>query len=272
MAERRAIKAKIWEDEFFGELSLLAQLIWIGIFSRCVDDQGRMVENLSIIKSQIFPYKDIPLHEIAACLDEIDGHLIRYEVDGKKYIQITKWWDNQPMQYATPSNYPAPKDWDDRYRTTYKGTQIVFNWLGKNGIENNEAGMTLHTTLAGLGRVSSWVDYVGSLNHNLNPTPNLNPNKPLPTIYEFYESEISPITPTAADVLDLYVKELGEDDVRYAITEAVKHNARKLAYIQSILDRIKVNGRKEPDKKNAPVMTWVEQPDGSFAPKEVSHA
>jgi len=173
MAERRAIKSKIWEDEFFGELSILAQLIWIGIFSRCVDDQGRMVENLSVIKSQLFPYKEISLSDIALCLDEFDGHIIRYEIAGRKYIQLAKWKDNQPQQYAVPSNFPPPNGWEDRYKTYYKGTYLVYNWPGKDGTETNEAGLNLHNTLGALGRVSNWNDYIGTLNTNptLNPTP-----------------------------------------------------------------------------------------------------
>ena len=171
MAERRAIKSKIWEDEFFGELSILAQLIWIGIFSRCVDDQGRMAENPSIIKSQLFPYKDISIDDISKCLDEFNGHIIRYEVGGRKYIQIEKWKDNQPLQYAVPSNYPAPKGWIDRYKTYYKGMFIIYNWIGKDGEETNDLGKKIHDTLESLGRVSSWTDYVGTLNTNLNPNP-----------------------------------------------------------------------------------------------------
>ena len=180
MAERRAIKSKIWEDEFFGELSILAQLIWIGIFSRCVDDQGRMVENPSIIKSQLFPYKDISVDEISACLDEFDGHIIRYEIAGRKYIQIEKWKDNQPLQYAVPSNYPAPEGWIDRYKTYYKGMYIVYNWIGKNGEETNELGKSIHNTLDSLGRVSNWTDYVGTLNTNPNPNTNSINKKILP--------------------------------------------------------------------------------------------
>jgi hypothetical protein len=169
MAERRAISSKIWEDEFFGELSILAQLLWIGLFSKCADDQGRLIDNPTVIRSKVFPYKNIPLEEIETRLVEFDKHIIRYEVAGKKYIQIVKWWENQPMQYAVPSNFPAPPEWVDRYRTCYKGKWIIYNWTKP---VDNVDGIALHRLLNNLGRVSSWMDYVATLNPNPIPIPN----------------------------------------------------------------------------------------------------
>ena len=171
MAERRAIKSKIWEDEFFGNLSPMAMLVWIGLFSRMADDQGRLLDNPNLISSQVFPYKGIPTDEIEACLNEIGDRLIRYEANGRRFIQIVRWWENQPMQYATPSNYPPPPGWVDKYRTNYKGRYIVFNWDGKD-TPDTEIGTLLFNKLISLGRVSTWTDILGTLNHNPNPNPN----------------------------------------------------------------------------------------------------
>jgi hypothetical protein len=169
MAERRAIKSDIWGDEFFGELSFIGMALWVGLFSKCADDQGRILENLSLIKSDVFPYKDIPLSDIEECLNSFDGHILRYKKAGRKYIQLVKWWDNQPLQYAVPSNYPEPDGWTDRYRTNYKKHYVCFNWTN---LEDSPDGILLHTALGNLGRVSSWHDYLGVLN----PNPKFNPN------------------------------------------------------------------------------------------------
>ena len=176
MAERRAIKSKIWEDEFFGNLSPMAMLVWIGLFSRMADDQGRLLDNPNLISSQVFPYKGIPTDEIEACLNEIGDRLIRYEANGRRFIQIVRWWENQPMQYATPSNYPPPPGWVDKYRTNYKGRYIVFNWDGKD-TPDTEIGTLLFNKLISLGRVSTWTDILGTLNPNPNPNPNPNQDK-----------------------------------------------------------------------------------------------
>jgi hypothetical protein len=171
VAERRAIRSDIWDDEDFGMNTLLAELVWIGLFSKCADDQGRLIDNLPLIGKNIFPYKDIPVAEIEACLQSYGEHVIRYEVDGKRYIQLATWWDHQPLKYAVPSKYPAPEGWQDRYKTYYKGTNIIFNWVG---IENTEAGEKLASLLKSLHRQSTWTDYVGTLNTNTNLNPNPN--------------------------------------------------------------------------------------------------
>lgn len=175
MAERRAIYSGIWDDDLFGNNSYLGMLIWIGLFSKCADDQGRLEDNVVLIKNKLFPYKDIPSQEVEDCLVSFDGHIIRYEVDGKKYIQLAKWWDHQPLKYATPSKFPPPDGWVDRYRTFYKGTHIIYNWPS---MENTEAGEKLYACIGSLGRVSSWMDYIGvpNTNTNTNTNHNLNPN------------------------------------------------------------------------------------------------
>lgn len=171
MAERRAIKSRIWDDEFFGELSFFEQLLWIALFSRLADDQGRIIDNPTLISSQVFPYKQVPADDIEMALQAFGDHIIRYEAKGRRYIQLAKWWENQPMQYAVPSNYPAPDGWDDRYRTFYKGNSIVFNWDGKD-TPNSPIGSLLYEKLVSLARISSWTDYVSALNPNTNPNTN----------------------------------------------------------------------------------------------------
>jgi len=173
MAERRAIKSKIWEDEFFGELGFFDQVVWIGLFSRMADDQGRMTDNPILIGTQLFPYKSISPTEIDASLVTFGSHVIRYKVNGRGFIQLSVWWQNQPMQYAVPSNYPSPDGWLDKYRTTYKGERLVFNW---DGMQDTQVGILLYNKLQTLPRISSWMDYVGTLNPNPNPNPNPIPN------------------------------------------------------------------------------------------------
>jgi DnaD/phage-associated family protein len=92
--------------------------------------------------------------------------------------------------------------------------------------------------------------------------------------YSFWESEISTITPTIADFIDLYEKELSEEYVHDAIYEAVKHNARTMAYVKKILDNWKKNGKRDNPQRQGfaiPEKKWIEQPDGSFIESEVTN-
>lgn len=72
------------------------------------DDFGRMDARLPIIKSKCFPLKDAP-----KMLEKLDGWLrslvrqelvIRYQVDGKPYIQILKW----EQRIRSKEKYPSP--------------------------------------------------------------------------------------------------------------------------------------------------------------------
>jgi DnaD/phage-associated family protein len=92
--------------------------------------------------------------------------------------------------------------------------------------------------------------------------------------YLFFEQEIGHITPTIADFIDLYEKELSPEYVHDAIYEATKHNARTMAYVKKILDTWKREGKKNnPQRLNAaPTMSWDILPDGSRVAVEVSHA
>lgn len=118
MATRRMIASNIWEDDFVGSLSFFERLLWIGLFSRCADDQGRMCDNWRLIRSQVFPYDDLGPGEIVSALEhfEEEGKIIRYSVNGRDYIQLAKWWQNQNLAWAAASKHPGPSGWTDHVR------------------------------------------------------------------------------------------------------------------------------------------------------------
>ena len=51
------IVPEIWQSESFAQLSILAKLVFIGLFSNA-DDEGRGIANPVYIKSILFPYDD----------------------------------------------------------------------------------------------------------------------------------------------------------------------------------------------------------------------
>lgn len=130
MANRRMISSATWEDEFIGNLTFFQRCLWIGLFSTCADDQGRLIDNAVVIRSRLFPYDDIPANDIEDGLTiyEKAGKLLRYKVKGKQYIQLLKWWENQKPQWAARSKYPSPEGWTDRIRTRENDKYIAINW------------------------------------------------------------------------------------------------------------------------------------------------
>jgi DnaD/phage-associated family protein len=135
MARGRIVDTRIWSNENFAALPCWAQLLQIGIVTNA-DDQGRMKANPAYLRSVVFPYGEMSLKDIAEWLDAIEANdtITRYEVDGKEYLQLLKWWEYQSLSFAMPSDCPAPDGWKDRIRYTIKGPRIVtYNWTAANG-------------------------------------------------------------------------------------------------------------------------------------------
>ena len=131
MATKRMIETEIWQDEFFTSLPIFDRLLWVGLITGCSDDQGRLQDVPAIIRSKVFPTEDIKLSDIENSLSRYctAGKIARYTVDGKRLIQIVKWWKHQTPRWAARSLYPAPEGWIDRVRCHTTGNRIdEDNW------------------------------------------------------------------------------------------------------------------------------------------------
>lgn len=147
MARKRMIDPGIWTSEDFSNLSMLARLIWVGLISNA-DDEGRGKANTAYLKSQLFPYDDeLSLKKIDTALKEIEATMsIKfYEVEGKKYYQLTKWQKFQTINRPTPSQIPQPKSETSKEIHTQitehslnTHEQIIDNSLPKKEIEVEE--------------------------------------------------------------------------------------------------------------------------------------
>ena len=133
----RNISADIFADEFFGSLSKVHRLLWLGLLLNIADDQGRMIDNVALMRSLLFPYDtDVTVKDIDKGLTIFkDKHKIeRYEIgvngSGKRLIQIVNWWKYQKStQWAGRSQFPAPSKWMDRIRAHETGGGIsLVNW------------------------------------------------------------------------------------------------------------------------------------------------
>lgn len=111
MARKRMIDPGIWGSEDFAKLSILARLIFIGLFSNA-DDEGRGRANPAYIKSTVFPYDNVlRLTDIKKSLSEIAAHMsiTFYQVNGNEYYCLDNWQVWQKVDKASPSNIP-PND------------------------------------------------------------------------------------------------------------------------------------------------------------------
>jgi len=133
---RRMIDSGMWSNENFAALPAMARLLQIGMINHA-DDQGRIKANPLYLAKEIFPYDRVTPANITKWLEQIasNGTIILYALEGKQYAQLSKWWEYQSLQYAAPSEYPAPPLWKDRIRrTATKGMIATYNWTLTNGV------------------------------------------------------------------------------------------------------------------------------------------
>ena len=139
MPNRRMIHASIWQDEDIAGLTDRQQLLFIGLFSNA-DDQGRLKGHPMLVKSLVFPFRDIPPKDILADLDSIlaAASILRYEVGGKQYLQFEKWWTFQRHQWAKPSPLPAPPGWRDCINVRRGKGIYRINWRGLPDVDSSQ--------------------------------------------------------------------------------------------------------------------------------------
>lgn len=109
MPRIRSIKPGFFRSEDVSALPFRARLTWIGLWTHC-DDQGRAKDNGRLIKGDIWPLDSVNLRDIEEDLATLAGHgrIVRYEVDGKRYLEIVNWHAHQAISKPTPSRIPAP--------------------------------------------------------------------------------------------------------------------------------------------------------------------
>lgn len=109
MPRIRSIKPGFFTSEDVSRLPLRARLTWIGLWTHC-DDQGRAKDNVKLIKAAVWPLDPVTLRDIEEDLATLAAHgrIVRYEVDGRRYLAVTNWSDHQKPNRPTPSKIPAP--------------------------------------------------------------------------------------------------------------------------------------------------------------------
>lgn len=103
----RYLKEGLLTSDAFDRLSPKEESTWMRLLL-AVDDFGRFDGRPVVVRSRCFPLKeDMPLAEVEERLSGLARHglIDRYMVDGKPYVQITRWKDTPR---AKVSKYPDP--------------------------------------------------------------------------------------------------------------------------------------------------------------------
>lgn len=110
MARIRSIKVDLFVDDGLADVSLEAHFLLAGL-PVLADSAGRLEDRPRRIQAQIFPYR--PAVDVDACLNELagSGHVVRYEVNGARYLQVQEWTrDQRPHVKEAASVIPPPTD------------------------------------------------------------------------------------------------------------------------------------------------------------------
>jgi hypothetical protein len=107
MARSRNIKPGFFLNDELAECDPLARLLFAGLW--CIADrEGRLEDRPKRIKVEVLPYDDCDVDQLLDQLAERD-FIVRYEVDGLRYIQIINFSKHQnPHKNEKDSEIPAP--------------------------------------------------------------------------------------------------------------------------------------------------------------------
>jgi len=112
MPRARNIKPGFFMNEELAECDLAARLVFIGLWS-LADREGRLEDRPKRIRAFVFPYEDYDVDELLNQLQE-HGFIIRYKVEGNKYIQVVNFKKHQrPHPKEAASQIPAPPEFSD---------------------------------------------------------------------------------------------------------------------------------------------------------------
>lgn len=110
MARKRMISPEIWESQDFAQLSDLAKIVFISLFSHA-DDEGRGRADPTYIKSSTFPYDEgRRVADIKSALSEIARSMSVqfYSVNGIEFYFMKSWGRWQKIDKPSKSKFPAP--------------------------------------------------------------------------------------------------------------------------------------------------------------------
>lgn len=112
MPRARNIKPGFFMNEDLAECDLPARLLFVGLWC-LADREGRLEDRPKRIGAFVFPYEKYDVDTLLSQLQE-HGFILRYEVDGGKYIQVVNFGKHQnPHPKEAASVIPTPKQHTD---------------------------------------------------------------------------------------------------------------------------------------------------------------
>lgn len=221
MARRRMIDPKFWGDETVAKLSIEERLFYIGLFS-LADDMGRICGAPVYLRSQIYPYNDIPLDKVVTWIQHIQdlGLIHVYEDssgDGNKYIDHPKWLKYQRLDNPCPSLLPACPF----FRSHWRKLRMVLK-KSKNDSKNDSHLKEVKGSLERKGKeVKGKTAFSSSQNQNQNPFQKLQNQIKTKTVGEKEKTQTQSIR--LSDIKEQLKNKLGREPTYTETMETIKN-------------------------------------------------
>lgn len=107
----RTIKPSFFKDDEIASLAPIARILFQGLW--CLSDcEGRISDRPLWIKVECLPYDEVDIEELLQALYEA-GFIIRYTVEGKRYIEVRNFKRHQRLsgkEALIKSEIPAPSE------------------------------------------------------------------------------------------------------------------------------------------------------------------
>lgn len=139
MARIRYIKPDFFFDEHLADLKFECRIAFAGLWCHA-DRSGRLEDSPKKIKALIFPYDIVDMDEI---LNELckKPFIYRYEVDGKRYIQIINFEEHQKPHHTEKNSEIPP------YKQTLTVKQPLKHGEKKVGMGKGMEKGSVHDTV-----------------------------------------------------------------------------------------------------------------------------
>lgn len=161
MSRIRYLKPSFFLDEDISELPHWIRLLYQGLWV-IADKEGILEDRPKRIKAEIFPYESADIENGLAALASLKRNkrpfIVRYEVDGEKYIQILKWRDHQkPHHTEKESVFPPAPPFKDKDKDKDKPAQSELEV--KEPLNNGEITVKDSKSFADKHFEELWVRY-----------------------------------------------------------------------------------------------------------------
>lgn len=139
MARARNIKPAFFSNEDLAELPFESRLLFIGLWT-LADKAGRLEDRPKKIKFQLFPGDDLCMEALLESL-AVGGFIIRYEVEGRGYIQVTNFLKHQnPHHKEQESELPGPEKGSEIKRQSMDDPSTAMDESSTDQASPNEDG------------------------------------------------------------------------------------------------------------------------------------